>query len=87
MTVLYPNRGFNEVYKNMGGKQWNQLQKKVESATILAPPSTGLIGILLSLRNQYSRMTRIWKNINTISMYGEKIYQLHIETTTTVATS
>ena len=27
------------------------------------------------------------KNINTISMYGEKFYQLHTDTTTAVATS
>ena len=39
----------------------------MESAIILTPPSTGLSGILLSVRTQYSWRTRIWKNINTIS--------------------
>ena len=33
----------------------------MESATILMPPSTGLSGILLSVRTQYSRRTRICK--------------------------
>ena len=45
-------------------------------------PSTGLSGILLTVRTKYSWRTRIWKNINTISMHREKFYQLHIETTT-----
>ena len=40
-------------------------------------PSTGLSGILPSVRTQYFWRTRIWKIINTISMYGEKFYQLH----------
>ena len=44
-------------------------------------PSISLSGILLSVRTQYSQRTRIKKNINTISMHGEKFYQLHIETT------
>ena len=43
----------------------------MESATNLTPPSTGLSGILLSIRTQYSWRTRIWKNINNISMHGE----------------
>ena len=53
----------------------------MKSATILTPPSTGLSGILLSVRTHYSQRTRIWKNINTISMQGEKFCQLHTETT------
>ena len=35
-------------------------------------PSTGLSGILLSVRTYYFWRTSIWKNINTLSMYGEK---------------
>ena len=56
----------------------------MESATILMSPSTGLSGILHSYWTQYSRRTRIWKYINTISMHGEKFYQLHTETETAV---
>ena len=33
---------------------------------------------------QYCQRTRIWKNINAISMHGEKFYQLHTETMTAV---
>ena len=46
----------------------------MESATIRMPPSTGLSGILLSARTQYS-----WRN-----MHGEKFDQLHSERTTAV---
>ena len=49
----------------------------MESATILTPPGTSLSGILLSIRTQYSWRTRKWKNISTISLYGDKFYQLH----------
>ena len=59
----------------------------MESATFLTPPSTGLSGILLFIRTHYSWRTRILKNINIISMGGEKFYQLHTETTTAVGTS
>ena len=40
-------------------------------------PSTGFSSTLLFVRTQYFWRTSIWKNINTISMYGEKIYQLY----------
>ena len=49
----------------------------MESATILMPLSTGLSSIQFHVRTQYSWKTRIWKNINTIWMYGGKFYQLH----------
>ena len=54
----------------------------MESATILTPTSTSLSGILLSVRTQYPWRTRIWKNIDTVSIHREKFYQLHTETTT-----
>ena len=57
---------------------WVCSSELMESATILTPPSTDLSSILLSARTQYSWRTRIWKNINTILMYGEKFYQLHL---------
>ena len=57
----------------------------MESATMLTPPSTDLRGILLSIRTQYFWRTRIWKNINTILMHGEKFYQLHTKRMTTKA--
>ena len=38
----------------------------MECAKIITSPSTGLSGILFSVRTQYSWRTRIWKNINTI---------------------
>ena len=49
----------------------------MESATILTPPSTGLICILLSIRTHIPEGPEYEKNINTILMYGEKFYQLH----------
>ena len=65
---------------NTGNQQtqfyWVCSWELMESAKILMPPSTGLRGILLSVRIQNSRMTRIWKNINIILMHGEKFYQL-----------
>ena len=33
---------------------------------------------LFSVRTLYSWRTRIWKNINTITKYGKKFYQLHV---------
>ena len=42
----------------------------MERATILPPFSTGSSSILLSVRTQYSWRTRLWKNINNISMEG-----------------
>ena len=59
----------------------------MESATIHTPLSTGLSSILIFVRTQYSCRSRIYKkNINTISMHGEKFYQLHTETTKAVVT-
>ena len=50
----------------------------MESATIFTPLSTGFSGILLSVRTQYSGLKdQTMTNINTISMYREKFYQLH----------
>ena len=49
-------------------------------------PSTGLSGILLSSEPYIPEGPEYEKNINTISMHGEKFYQLHTETTTAVAT-
>ena len=43
----------------------------MESATILMLLSTGLSGIELSVRTQYSG------KVNTILVNGEKFYQLH----------
>ena len=45
----------------------------MESAIIFSPPSTGLSGILLSVLKDQNM-----KKINTILMYGEKFYQLHV---------
>ena len=42
-------------------------------------------GILLSVRTKYSQKARIMKKSNTLSMHGEKFYQLNAETTTAVA--
>ena len=50
-------------------------------------PSTGLSSILFSVRTQNSRRTKYEKDINTISMQGEKFYQLHTESTIAVVTS
>ena len=59
----------------------------MESATILMPTSTGLSGIGLPSEPNIPEGPEYEKNINTISMHGEKFYQLHTETTTAVATS
>ena len=48
---------------------WACSWELMESATILMPPITGLSGILLSVKTQYSWRTRIWKNINTIKVW------------------
>ena len=50
-------------------------------------PRTGLSGILLSSEPNIPEGLEYEKSINTISMDGEKFYQLHTETTTAVATS
>ena len=50
----------------------------MESATILMPPSTSLSGILLSAENSIFPKDQNIKTINTISMFGEKFYQLHV---------
>ena len=53
----------------------------MESATILMPPSSGLSGILLYHQNPIFLKDQIMKkNINFLSMYGEKFYQLHYKT-------
>ena len=54
----------------------------MERATILAPYSTDLSSNLASIRTQYCtpeepEYKKMKKNINTISMYEEKLYQLH----------
>ena len=54
----------------------------MENATMLMPPSTGLSGILLSSEPNILEGPEDKKNINTISMHGEKFYQLHTETRT-----
>ena len=60
------------IWKQQTRFYWVCSWELMESATILTPPSNGLSGILLSERIHYSRRTRIWKNINTKSMYGDK---------------
>ena len=59
----------------------------MENATILTPPSTGLRDILRSVRTMNIPERPEYEKINTISMHGEKFYQLHTDTTTAVATS
>ena len=44
----------------------------MESVTILTPPSKGLSGIEPNIPKGPD-----YEKINTISMYGEKFYQLH----------
>ena len=45
----------------------------MESATISTPPGTGLSGILLSVRTQYSWRSRIWRNNQTWSFVKSAI--------------
>ena len=58
----------------------------MESATILTPPSTGLSGILLSVRTQSFLKDQNMKKYKKYIDAREKFYQLHTETMTPVGT-
>ena len=60
----------------------------MESATNLTLPSTSFQERYSAFRlNPICTKDQSMKNINTLSMHGEKFYQLHTDTTIAVATS
>ena len=77
----------NLQYKKTAETIWLSSLELMENVTIHTPLSTGLSSNLLSAGTRHSWRTRIWKNINTLLMQGEKLYQLQTETTKAVAIS